>query len=161
MTVSEVAAAGVASLMVPFPHAVDDHQTTNARFLSDQARGAADAAAGDDAQALAREIASMNRAHLSAMAVKARNFAEARGHAAGRRRLRGDRPVKHKVKQIHFVGIGGAGMSGIAEVLLNLGYKVSGSDLSASHAPPAGSANWAPASPSAMTRPTSTVPTWS
>jgi UDP-N-acetylmuramate--alanine ligase len=37
--------------------------------------------------------------------------------------------VKHKVKQIHFVGIGGAGMSGIAEVLLNLGYQVSGSDL--------------------------------
>jgi UDP-N-acetylmuramate--alanine ligase len=37
--------------------------------------------------------------------------------------------VKHKVKSIHFVGIGGAGMSGIAEVLLNLGYEVSGSDL--------------------------------
>ncbi len=37
--------------------------------------------------------------------------------------------MKHKVKRIHFVGIGGAGMSGIAEVLLNLGYKVSGSDL--------------------------------
>ena len=39
--------------------------------------------------------------------------------------------MKHKVKRIHFVGIGGSGMSGIAEVLLNLGYKVSGSDLSA------------------------------
>jgi UDP-N-acetylmuramate--alanine ligase len=37
--------------------------------------------------------------------------------------------VKHKVRHIHFVGIGGAGMSGIAEVLLNLGYQVSGSDL--------------------------------
>jgi len=37
--------------------------------------------------------------------------------------------VKHKVKLIHFVGIGGAGMCGIAEVLLNLGYQVSGSDL--------------------------------
>ena len=37
--------------------------------------------------------------------------------------------MKHKVRQIHFVGIGGAGMSGIAEVLLNLGYQVSGSDL--------------------------------
>jgi UDP-N-acetylmuramate--alanine ligase len=39
------------------------------------------------------------------------------------------RSMKHKVKHVHFVGIGGAGMSGIAEVLLNLGYQVSGSDL--------------------------------
>ncbi|MDB5915972.1 MAG: UDP-N-acetylmuramate--L-alanine ligase [Massilia sp.] len=37
--------------------------------------------------------------------------------------------MKHKVNNIHFVGIGGSGMSGIAEVLLNLGYKISGSDL--------------------------------
>jgi len=37
--------------------------------------------------------------------------------------------VKHKVRRIHFVGIGGSGMSGIAEVMLNLGYEVSGSDL--------------------------------
>ena len=37
--------------------------------------------------------------------------------------------MKHKVKNIHFVGIGGIGMSGIAEVLLNLDFKVSGSDL--------------------------------
>ena len=34
-----------------------------------------------------------------------------------------------RIKHIHFVGIGGIGMSGIAEVLLNLGYQVSGSDL--------------------------------
>ncbi|HET7546613.1 MAG TPA: UDP-N-acetylmuramate--L-alanine ligase [Usitatibacter sp.] len=37
--------------------------------------------------------------------------------------------MRHKVKRIHFVGIGGSGMSGIAEVLANLGYSVSGSDL--------------------------------
>ena len=37
--------------------------------------------------------------------------------------------MKHKVKSIHFVGIGGAGMSGIAEVLANLGFAISGSDL--------------------------------
>jgi UDP-N-acetylmuramate--alanine ligase len=40
--------------------------------------------------------------------------------------------MKHKVKRVHFVGIGGAGMSGIAEVLANQGYQVSGSDLAAS-----------------------------
>jgi UDP-N-acetylmuramate--alanine ligase len=42
--------------------------------------------------------------------------------------------MKHKVKNIHFVGIGGSGMSGIAEVLLNLGYMVSGSDLASNAA---------------------------
>ena len=42
--------------------------------------------------------------------------------------------MRHKVKHIHFVGIGGSGMSGIAEVLLNLDYEVSGSDLSANAA---------------------------
>lgn len=40
--------------------------------------------------------------------------------------------MKHKIKRIHFVGIGGAGMSGIAEVLLNLGYQIQGSDASSS-----------------------------
>jgi UDP-N-acetylmuramate--alanine ligase len=39
--------------------------------------------------------------------------------------------MKHKVKRVHFVGIGGAGMSGIAEVLLTQGYQVSGSDVAA------------------------------
>ncbi|AUM00905.1 UDP-N-acetylmuramate--L-alanine ligase [Rhodocyclaceae bacterium] len=42
--------------------------------------------------------------------------------------------MKHKVKHIHFVGIGGAGMSGIAEVLVNQGFTVSGSDLTDSAA---------------------------
>ncbi|HEX2009466.1 MAG TPA: Mur ligase domain-containing protein, partial [Roseateles sp.] len=40
--------------------------------------------------------------------------------------------MKHAVKHIHFVGVGGAGMSGIAEILHNLGYTVSGSDQGAS-----------------------------
>src|SRR5258708_39295769 len=40
--------------------------------------------------------------------------------------------MRHAIRQIHFVGIGGSGMSGIAEVLLNLGYVVSGSDLAES-----------------------------
>ena len=38
--------------------------------------------------------------------------------------------MKHAVRHIHFVGIGGAGMSGIAEILHNLGYQISGSDQS-------------------------------
>lgn len=41
-------------------------------------------------------------------------------------------PEMRRIKHIHFVGIGGAGMCGIAEVLKNQGYKVSGSDIKAS-----------------------------
>ena len=40
--------------------------------------------------------------------------------------------MKHAIRHIHFVGVGGSGMSGIAEVLLNLGYTISGSDLAQS-----------------------------
>jgi len=40
--------------------------------------------------------------------------------------------MRHRIERIHFVGIGGSGMSGIAEVLLNQGYRVSGSDLQSS-----------------------------
>ncbi|WP_050857261.1 UDP-N-acetylmuramate--L-alanine ligase, partial [Bordetella pertussis] len=40
--------------------------------------------------------------------------------------------MKHRIQHIHFVGVGGSGMSGIAEVLLNLGYTISGSDLNES-----------------------------
>ena len=42
--------------------------------------------------------------------------------------------MKHRIKHIHFVGIGGSGMSGIAEVLLNLGYTISGSDTASNAA---------------------------
>ncbi|MEA3470943.1 MAG: Mur ligase domain-containing protein, partial [Thermodesulfobacteriota bacterium] len=40
--------------------------------------------------------------------------------------------MQRKIRCIHFVGIGGIGMSGIAEVLLNLGYSITGSDISRS-----------------------------
>ena len=71
-TVSELAAAGVASLMVPYPHAVDDHQTGNARHLAD--RGAAMMVRQQDLHpdALAGILASLDRASLAAMAAKAR-----------------------------------------------------------------------------------------
>ena len=68
--------------------------------------------------------------------------------------------MKHKIKNIHFVGIGGSGMSGIAEVLLNLGYKVSGSDLGSNAASRAPAKAWAPKSCWATTRPTWPAPTW-
>ncbi len=52
-------------------------------------------------------------------------------HTQNLSQIRAVIPEMRRVKSIHFVGIGGAGMSGIAEVLLNEGYQISGSDLNA------------------------------
>src|SRR5690606_2975415 len=48
------------------------------------------------------------------------------------KRGRGSEPVNGLKRKIHFIGVGGIGMSGLAEILLNLGYDVSGSDLARS-----------------------------
>lgn len=74
LTVAELAAAGVASLLVPFPHAVDDHQTSNARFLS--SAGAAILLPQEQMtpQHLA-EIRKLSRQQLAQMAEKARELA--------------------------------------------------------------------------------------
>ncbi len=76
LTVAELAAAGAASVLVPYPHAVDDHQTTNARFLSDS-----DAAILVDqtelsAQKLAEMLQELSRGKLLAMAQAARKLAK-------------------------------------------------------------------------------------
>lgn len=79
MTVSEVSAAGVASIFVPYPHAVDDHQTVNAEFL--RQIGAAiviqqkDLSPSGLAQVLA-DLINAGRKKLMAMAVAARSFAK-------------------------------------------------------------------------------------
>jgi UDP-N-acetylglucosamine--N-acetylmuramyl-(pentapeptide) pyrophosphoryl-undecaprenol N-acetylglucosamine transferase len=72
VTVAELSAGGMASILVPFPHAVDDHQTANARFLVD--RGAALLLHQKDmtAQRLAQLIGSLDRQTLLQMAEKAR-----------------------------------------------------------------------------------------
>ena len=81
LTVAELAAAGVASILVPFPHAVDDHQTGNARFLSNA--GAAILLPQKDLSpqrlALVRD---MSRAQLLQMAEKARALAKPDAAAA-------------------------------------------------------------------------------
>ena len=77
LTVAELAAAGVASLLIPFPHAVDDHQTHNAHFLSD--RGAALLMQQSEltAEKLAQLLKETSREKLLAMAVQARSVAKA------------------------------------------------------------------------------------
>ncbi len=82
MTVAELASAGVASVLVPFPHAVDDHQTANARYLAQ--RGAAFLMAQSDLtpDRIAGLIRGLDRARLLEMARKAREAA--RSDAADR-----------------------------------------------------------------------------
>lgn len=75
MTVSELAAAGVASLLVPFPHAVDDHQTFNARFLADRGAARLLPQAGLEASSLAQTLGTLTREELLSMARNARALA--------------------------------------------------------------------------------------
>jgi UDP-N-acetylglucosamine--N-acetylmuramyl-(pentapeptide) pyrophosphoryl-undecaprenol N-acetylglucosamine transferase len=76
MTVCEIAAVGVASLLVPFPAAVDDHQTTNAQFLV-QAQAAVLMQQRDlSPDRLAGAISQLNRESLLAMAVNAKSLAK-------------------------------------------------------------------------------------
>jgi UDP-N-acetylglucosamine--N-acetylmuramyl-(pentapeptide) pyrophosphoryl-undecaprenol N-acetylglucosamine transferase len=71
-TIAEIAAAGIASVLVPYPHAVDDHQTINARFLAD--RGAALLIPQPELtpQRLAEAFSGLTRERLLAMAQSAR-----------------------------------------------------------------------------------------
>ena len=82
MTVSEVAAAGVASLMIPYPFAVDDHQTVNARCLAQRQAAMLVPQSELTVEGLASLLQGLDRAKLVAMALRAR--ALARPDAAAR-----------------------------------------------------------------------------
>jgi len=75
-TVAELACAGLASVLVPFPHAVDDHQTVNARFLVDRGAAWLIPQAELTPERLAQQLASIDRAALLAMAERARSVAK-------------------------------------------------------------------------------------
>ncbi len=78
LTVSELAAVGVAAVLVPFPHAVDDHQTRNAAFLCDQGAARLLPQSGLDVDSLSaclNELLS-DRAQLQRMAQRARSLAQ-------------------------------------------------------------------------------------
>lgn len=76
LTIAELAAAGVASVLIPFPFAVDDHQTYNARFLSD--KGAAILLSQKElgAEKVAQLLRELSRNKLAAMAQAARSLAK-------------------------------------------------------------------------------------
>ncbi|WP_235844234.1 undecaprenyldiphospho-muramoylpentapeptide beta-N-acetylglucosaminyltransferase [Crenobacter intestini] len=75
LTVAELAAAGAASVLVPYPHAVDDHQTGNARFLADAGAARLLPQGELDAEALAALFASLTREDCLQMAERARALA--------------------------------------------------------------------------------------
>ncbi len=75
LTVAELAAVGVASILVPFPHAVDDHQAVNARFLSEQGAALLIPQTELDPARLAELLASLDRSALAEMAKRARALA--------------------------------------------------------------------------------------
>ena len=143
LTVAELAAAGVGAVLVPFPAAVDDHQTRNAAWLVDAGAATLIPQSELTAQRLATELRTYldDRELVLTRATRARALAlpqatdvivgiclaaagtpDWTGAVAMRDRMR-------RINRIHLVGIGGVGMGGIAEVLLNLGYAVQGSDL--------------------------------
>ena len=82
LTVAELAAVGVASVLVPFPHAVDDHQTGNARFLAEGGAAYLLPQPELEAERLAGILASLDRRRLQAMAEKARSLAKPQAAAA-------------------------------------------------------------------------------
>ena len=76
MTVAELACAGVPAVLVPFPHAVDDHQTGNARFLSEAGAGWLMPQRELTAETLAALIGGLDRGTLAAMSAKAAALAK-------------------------------------------------------------------------------------
>ncbi len=76
LTIAELAAAGVASVLIPFPFAVDDHQTHNARFLSEQGAAVLLPQKKLSAEKLAQQLRDLNRKKLLTMAQAARGLAK-------------------------------------------------------------------------------------
>lgn len=81
-TVTEIAAVGAAALFVPFPHAVDDHQTTNARFLSDNGGAWLVQQSALTPASLAQKLQTLQREQLLGMAVKAKQMEKTEAVAA-------------------------------------------------------------------------------
>ena len=76
MTIAELACAGVPAFLVPFPFAVDDHQTTNAQFLADSGAAWLMQQKELSAEGLAAHLASVNRQQLASMSAKAQGLAK-------------------------------------------------------------------------------------
>ena len=146
-SLAELTARGVPAVLIPYPFAAENHQEFNAREL--EKNGAAKVILNRELtgekliNVLEEMLASENR--LQEMVEASRNMgkpsaalaiAEMVVDLAKKIKLLIVRGVLEKclkvIKKLHFVGIGGVGMSAIAEVMLDKGYEISGSDLSES-----------------------------
>lgn len=76
LTIAELACVGVASVLVPFPHAVDDHQTYNAKYLSDAGAAKLIQQTEFNVQKATEILSSLTRENCLAMAIKARALAK-------------------------------------------------------------------------------------
>ena len=152
--VSELAAAGKPSILVPLPTASDQHQLRNAEAFEKAGAARLVLDAEMTGARLVEEVMRLGRGIRGCSRKWARRRAPSptrSGPAGGRdsgiacvgdqaidKTLR--KPKQYNIEMffkpqpVHFVGIGGIGMSGLAEVLLELGYRVSGSDLKLSPA---------------------------
>ncbi|KAI1692379.1 mur ligase family, catalytic domain-containing protein [Ditylenchus destructor] len=136
VTVSELCAAGAASILVPLVVSTTSHQRDNAQLHGAARRRDPPAAGRAQRREAACVVAATARGLADAGVQGPLAGASARRVARGRRARSPGRPqgregsarMRHAVQRIHFTGIGGAGMSGIAELLAGQGYRVSGSD---------------------------------
>ena len=132
VTVSELCAGGVPAVLVPLIVSTTAHQRDNALFMAQHGAAIHLPQAELTPERLAELLQGL-RPPVAAGDGREGACAgpPARGGARRRRnRIPGETAMKHAIKHIHFVGVGGSGMSGIAEILHNLGYTVSGSDQS-------------------------------
>ena len=148
-TLAELAAAGRPAILVPYPHATHDHQRRNADVV--RTAGAADvidpreltastlvdrvrALTVDDTRRLPMALASRRLGRPDATAVIVDRIDQLTGRAIATEGPGQLGWVLARGTRVHLVGVGGIGMSGIAELLVNLGHSVTGSDLKRSAA---------------------------
>jgi UDP-N-acetylmuramate--alanine ligase len=136
-SIAEIAAAGKPAVLVPYPHASADHQTSNARWMADA--GAATVIADqelepDRLRSVVEELFA-DRTRLDEMARASGQLArpDAAARVADEVMIAAGGPASAEERpwagrRLHFVGIGGAGMSGLALVANELGAEVSGCD---------------------------------
>ena len=137
-TIAELSTIGIASVLVPWSGAAEDHQTANAKWLDDlggslviNERKTANNEIADqiidliDDQAKLRELA--NAAWLAGKQHRESTLTELIFSVAGQK---GRQHIDlREPKRVHIVGVGGPGMSAVATVLAEMGHQVSGSDI--------------------------------
>jgi UDP-N-acetylmuramoylalanine-D-glutamate ligase len=136
-TIAELGVIGGPAIMVPLPHALDNDQLRNAESFAAAGAGWVHPQASLEPRAFAQFLTSLRSQQGQLQQAAAAALGTGRPDAAQRLadltektcREEDNMKLPRDVGPIHFIGIGGIGMSGIAEVMATLDYKVQGSDL--------------------------------